>query len=382
MEKKKYILAFIFLFICLTCLPTTAYAQEANLSLQDALDIAYKKSLDLRQAELDVNKSQIDRDKLAEVINYIPGQGLVYPEIQQLINTYQQAEIGLSARKKARDEKTREITVEVINAYTDVIKAHNTMEQARIALEDMRKKAKVQKIARGAGYISNVDYDRAILGEDQLQAQYNQARSQYKGAVAALGTILGQGPGWTPTISSRAVLSQYERSALDLDISRGLSQSIAVYSQGAMVDIEKTKQGWIIPNLSSEMKNITLETEEIKYEQVKRQIRERIENLYYGIDSLEDQIAVAEQLCVTAEKDYEIAKLRNQLGLIPEISILPGADSLATARLECENAKLKLENARASLAQYKAQYAFLTGQQVYSDADWSGVNSGQTAGIK
>ena len=112
--------------------------------------------------------------------------------------------------------------------------------------------------------------------------------------------------------------------------------------------------------------NITLETEEIKYEQVKRQTRERIESLYYGIDSLEDQIAVAEQLCVTAEKDYEIAKLRNQLGLIPEISILPGADSLAAAKLECENARLKQENARASLAQYKAQYAFLTDSR-FSD---------------
>ena len=49
--------------------------------------------------------------------------------------------------------KAREITVQVINAYTDVIKAYNTMEQARLALEDMQKKAKVQKIARGRVYI-------------------------------------------------------------------------------------------------------------------------------------------------------------------------------------------------------------------------------------
>lgn len=382
MKGRKYIFAVTFVFIYLISLPTKVYAEGNNISLQDALDIAYKNSLDLRKAQLDVDKSQLERDKLAEEVYYMPGQGLVLPQVQQFMNIYQQAEIALSANKKIRDEKVKGITAQVISAYTEVIKAYNTMEQAGLVLEDMQKKAKIQRIAKGAGCISVIDYEHAVYTEDKLKAQYNLSQSQYKGALAALGTLLGQNAGWTPTISTKAVLSQYDRNALELDISRGISQSIAVYSQGAMVDIEKTKQDWIIPNLTSEMKNITLETEEIKYEQVKRLTRESIENLYYGIDSLEDQIAVAEKHSAIAQKNYEIAKLRNQLGLIPEVSILPGEDSLAAARLECENATLSLENARATLAQYKAQYAYLTGQQVYNAGDWTDETPVETANAK
>ena len=162
---------------------------------------------------------------------------------------------------------------------------------------------------------------------------------------------------------------------MGIEISRGLSESRDVWSAEAQLKIEESQQPFLIPGLSSKMQNLNLELAQVDYEKSKRDTRSSIEQLYYTLDTMEGQIAVAEKAYETAAKDVKMAELRYNLGLIAR-------SALSTAQVAEVNARTNLENARASLAQYKAQYALLTGQQVYSADDWSDATPVETANVK
>ena len=74
--------------------------KKTPLSINEALDIAYQKNIDLDKATLDVEKAQINADDAAKQITYIPSGGMVSSSYQQVVNNWQQAAIDLTSAKK------------------------------------------------------------------------------------------------------------------------------------------------------------------------------------------------------------------------------------------------------------------------------------------
>ena len=66
-------------FMILAITPNIALAQEGDISLtlEQAIDIAYKSNPDLRQADLEIDKAQIQRDDAADLVTSIPGGSLL-----------------------------------------------------------------------------------------------------------------------------------------------------------------------------------------------------------------------------------------------------------------------------------------------------------------
>ncbi len=373
---KKYIRFTIVMSLCMVLLfPSFAYAGEKavhTITLEDTLQIAYSNNPDLRKADLEVEKAQILRDDTREMIDWIPTGGLIYPETQQVFNAYQQAEIGLTTAKKAQASEKDRITQEVITAYTKVLKDFNTMESTRLTLEDLEHQKRIAGMSMGLGLISEMDYQQLESGIKQAEAGYKAAQAAYEGSMASLRYLLGQNASWNPVLSSRAILDTYSRNELSVELSRGTSESILVWTQKALLDIEESKKTWVLPNTSSDMKKVDLHMAEINYEQAKRDVKATIEGLYHGIDAIEGQIQAAESALATAQKELEIAQLKYDIGAIPRYS-MTGTDSLSAAEVAAETARMDLENLKADLAQMKAQFAYLTGQEPYDPNDWGVV---------
>lgn len=373
---KKYIRFTIVMSLCMVLLfPSFAYAGEQTahtMTLEDALQIAYGNNPDLRKADLELEKAQILRDDTRKALDWIPTGGLIYPETQQVFNAYQQAEIGLATAKKAQASEKDRITQEVITAYTKVLKDFNTMESTRLTLEDLEHQKRIAGMSMGLGLISEMDYQQLESGIKQAEEGYKAAQAAYEGSMASLRYLLGQNASWNPVLSSRAILGTYSRNELSVELSRGTSESILVWTKKALLDIEESKKTWILPNTSSDMKKVDLHMAEINYEQAKRDAKATIEGLYHGIDAIEGRIQAAESALATAQKDLEIAQLKYDIGAIPRYS-MTGTDSLSAAEVAAETAKMDLENLKADLAQMKAQFAYLTGQEPYDPNDWGVV---------
>ncbi len=379
MKFKKYILTSI---LCLgLVLSSVSYSYAAAispnnpLSIEQALDKAYKTNPDLRKASLSVKKAEIIRDDAAEMVTWIPTGGMVVPAYQQIMNGYEQAEIGYQTAKKAERTAQDGITYNVVNAYCAAVTNYNNMEIARVKLDDAKRQLTMSSVARAVGTLAEFEYDKAKIGIKQLEEAYELNKAQYEGSISNLRSLLNESKSWQPDLSSRPILAQYKRNELSMEVSRGLSESRDVWSAEAQLKVEESQQPWVIPGLSSKMQNINLELAQVDYEKSKRDTRAAIEQLYYMLDAMEGQIAVAEKAYETTVKDVKMAELKYDLGLIAKIQ-------LSSAQVAEQNARINLENARAGLAQYKAQYALLTGQQVYSADDWNDATPVETPNVK
>ncbi len=378
MRRARYIVITVLIAFCLSFVfpgySGAATNPPANeLTIQQALEKAYKSNPELRKAELNVEKADLIREDMADLIDYkIPYGGyLVVPEVQQLISGYQSAEIAWKTAKKAAKTTRDKITMDVVEAYARAIASYNDKEVTRHLIQEAHQQMKMRKVANQVGFMADFDYQKAETGTKQLEEQHNFQQAQYDGAIATLRSLLGQNESWEPTLTSRAILTNYERADVDLEISRGLNQAVDVYRTEAELEMEKSQEKWIIPGISSDMQGVNTGLKETEYEQAKRNTRATIQQLYYAIDSLEGQIVAAEMAYDTAKRDRELAEIKYEIGLIPYAAITPEGDNLLSSRTTEEKARMGIESLKATLAEYKAKFAFFTGRQVYEDGDWS-----------
>lgn len=375
MRYIRYI-SLIMILICGLSFSIPAFADAAdtasqsnNLSIQQALDQAYKNNPELKKANLTVDQTRIQKEDAAEVVEFIPGAGLVMPEVQSVVNGYQLAEISYTTARKAAESAQYKVSMDVVNAYTSAVKNYNSMEVARINLAQAKEQMSARELAKSVGMVADFDYEQAKTSIQQLEEQYKYQKSQYDGSIASLRSVLGQSDSWTPNLTSKPVITSYKRNDLSLELSRGLSRSAAVWSAQAQMDMQKSKEAWIIQGTTSEMQQINSGLKSADYEQAKRDTQAQIQQLYFGIDSLEGQIAASQKAYETAKKNSELGELKFQLGMIPRVST-SGGESSYSLKHSLETAALNLESLKATLAQSKAQFAYLTGQTVYETADW------------
>jgi outer membrane protein TolC len=376
---KKFLVTWV-VIVCLAAtfffLPDPAVAANDNsetLTIQQALNIAYSKNPSLRKSNLEVEKYQLLQEQAVKGVTWIPTGGLSDPSYQEIVNHYQQVTIGLDTAKKARDAQQQALTKDVISAYIKALKNYNEVQKLNLQFKNTESLVRIGGIARTVGSMSNHDYETADTGLAQLREALEAQKAAYDASVAELRSILGEADQWKPVLTSRAILNQYKREDLATEISRAIDASVLTLEAKSKYDLEKSKERWIIPNVTSEMKDVDLEVAGINYEQTKRDAKATIEGLYYGIDALEGQIQAAESALAIAQKDLEIAQLKYDIGAIPRYS-MTGTDSLSAAEVAAETARMDLENLKADLAQMKAQFAYLTGQTPYDPGDWTIVD--------
>lgn len=376
--RGKYTVFFIvMIFTLCICSPLSA-ASEPNtktLTIQNALDLAYKNNTDLKKAQLDLENAQDSADDASEGIYYIPTNGLVLPTVQSQVNGYQQAQIALAAAKKTVTASKSSLAYNVVKAYNDVITANNDVESTRMDLAESKEQKRVASLSKDLGLTTQLDYetltDNITAAEEGLKAK----EEQYKLKCTALALLLGEEQNWQPTLASRAILSQYPREALSLEMGRSVSESILILQKQSQYEIEQSKTQWILPNIDSDTQLRNVEIAGIDLEQAKDDARTTIEQLYYAINATEKQVAINRDTLNRAERDLKIGELKYSLGMLPKISLSSTGESITSLRNDAVDARLDVENSCADLATYKAQFAYITGNTVFEDKDWSSANS-------
>ncbi len=376
MSLKKYVVTSMILIYLLTLfLPfsaATAAAESEILTIQDALNMAYKNNPDFAKSGYEVERAEEMRNNAADAVIYgIPAGGIVLPDYQKVINMYEQAEISLHTAKKAQTAEKERISKEVIESYTAAVKSYNDMEKLNLSIQEMKEQKRIGSLAREVGISSAYEYTKLTSSIEQMEQSYIGVKNNYLRNIADLGALLGKSENWQPKLTSKSVLNTYDRNELSTELSRGLSESILVWTKKTLLDIEESKQKWIMPNANSTIQKLDLNIAGVDYQQAQRTARSSIEQLYYGIDALEARISAAEVANNQAQQDLKMAQVKYDLGIIPNFSIIPRSESLTTAKLAAEEAQIELDNLRLDLVNMKAQFAYLTGQIVYDQKDWN-----------
>jgi outer membrane protein TolC len=350
---------------------TTAVTSVPGLTIEAAVQLAFKSDPDVKKAELNVEQAQIARDELAQHVDWIPTGGMVLPAYQELFNTFQQAEISLGVAKKVQATQKDLVAKNVIAAYNQVIKDKNNLDLARLSLEQLRKQTAVRETSKDLGMISSFDWQTIERGLKQAEEGVKAAEATYRSSCLALNALMGQSKDKTYELVNRPVVEKIHKNSLDQEYSRATNDAVLVWRAEQMLAIELSKQPWVLPNVSSDLSRILLEQAQVDYEKSKRDARLTIESLYYGIDALERQIQVVKETYNLAQDKLRMAEIKYRVGTLPLLSISPGQEDLMSARVEAEKARAELENLRADLAKLKADFYYVTGRNVYESADWS-----------
>ena len=362
-------------FIAITLVmanPLVAKAAVEELSIADAVAIATSKNPEVTSLKLQVDRANILRDDAADLVTFFStGQLLVNPEGQMLVNNYEQLTIQLKTLKKQLESEQGRVEKDVVNAYTAALMAANDMEATKLTLAEMDQQKKLFDLAQGLGMVSTFDHNTLLRKVEQLEDGLKIQEKQYAASIATLRALLNQSSDWDPVLTSQPVLREYPRQSLATEFTRAADQSVLMLGAQTARDLEQIKVYW--PSFDGQdayMDQIQRNVKDLEYEKTKRDTYATVEQLYHGMDALEMQIGLSQKQLEEKQRDLGLKQLRYDLGMIPLRSMQPGVETLESAQNAVTKAQLELKSLQAGLAANKANYAYLTGQTVYSKTDW------------
>lgn len=362
-------------FIAITLVmanPLVAKAAVEELSIADAVAIATSKNPEVTSLKLQVDRANILRDDAADLVTFFsPDQLLVNPEGQMIVNSYEQLTIQLKTLKKQLESEQGRVEKDVVNAYTAALMAANDMEATKLTLAEMDQQKKLFDLAQGLGMVSTFDHNTLLRKVEQLEDGLKIQEKQYAASIATLRALLNQSSDWDPVLTSQPVLREYPRQSLATEFTRAADQSVLMLGAQTARDLEQIKVYW--PSFDGQdayMDQIQRNVKDLEYEKTKRDTYATVEQLYHGMDALEMQIGLSQKQLEEKQRDLGLQQLRYDLGMIPLRSMQPGAETLESAQNAVTKAQLELKSLQAGLAANKANYAYLTGQTVYSKTDW------------
>jgi outer membrane protein TolC len=362
-------------FIAITLVmanPLVAKAAVEELSIADAVAIATSKNPEVTSLKLQVDRANILRDDAADLVTFFsPDQLLVNPEGQMIVNSYEQLTIQLKTLKKQLESEQGRVEKDVVNAYTAALMAANDMEATKLTLAEMDQQKKLFDLAQGLGMVSTFDHNTLLRKVEQLEDGLKIQEKQYAASIATLRALLNQSSDWDPVLTSQPVLREYPRQSLATEFTRAADQSVLMLGAQTARDLEQIKVYW--PSFDGQdayMDQIQRNVKDLEYEKTKRDTYATVEQLYHGMDALEMQIGLFQKQLEEKQRDLGLQQLRYDLGMIPLRSMQPGVETLESAQNAVTKAQLELKSLQAGLAANKANYAYLTGQTVYSKTDW------------
>ena len=352
--------------------PLVAKAAVEELSIADAVAIATSKNPEVTSLKLQVDRANILRDDAADLVTFFsPDQLLVNPEGQMIVNSYEQLTIQLKTLKKQLESEQGRVEKDVVNAYTAALMAANDMEATKLTLAEMDQQKKLFDLAQGLGMVSTFDHNTLLRKVEQLEDGLKIQEKQYAASIATLRALLNQSSDWDPVLTSQPVLREYPRQSLATEFTRATDQSVLMLGAQTARDLEQIKVYW--PSFDGQdayMDQIQRNVKDLEYEKTKRDTYATVEQLYHGMDALEMQIGLFQKQLEEKQRDLGLQQLRYDLGMIPLRSMQPGVETLESAQNAVTKAQLELKSLQAGLAANKANYAYLTGQTVYSKTDW------------
>ncbi len=365
-------MALIIVFALALLVPAAAYASEEPLSIDAAVELAQAKNPQVTSLKLQVDRANILRDDAADLVTFFsPGNLLVNPDGQMLVNNYEQLTIQLKTMKKQLDIEQRRVEKEVVSAYAGAVMATNDMKATRLTMEEMKQQARLYDLGRNIGVISLYDHNTFLRKMEQLEDKLAMQEKQYDSSIASLRGLLHQGTEWKPVLTSQPVITKHPRQRLETEFIRATEESVMILGAETAVELERIKVYW--PKFEGQdayMDEIQRNVKELEYEKTKRDMRSTVEQLYWGMDALETQIELSQKVLEEKQRELKLKELKYELGLIPLRSMQPGVETLETAQNDVTRAQIDYNNLQAKLAANKANYGYITGQTVYSKLDW------------
>ena len=346
---KSKVLSLVMLFVILLSGTHTASAQDKKvykLSLQEAIDMALQEDPAFMSA--DVKIQDAERQLIQARKNHKDMQGVAV-RVSQGISSFalqrgyyvKQAEIGVESAKREKEQKISNSAYSLTQQYYGVKLSERVLESAKTALSMATDNLSTLQMQFSMGLVAENDVENAKLSVKRAEASLNQLERNLKLAQMSLAASLYiedeefeliltddiEYQEFTADDTKKAMETRYDVFMLDsalsqaeflLDISDLYGLSSAEYSSAKAALIQS----------------------EVTSRYSKKMIGISINSSYNAILDARDNVLIAEDNLLLKQKDYNVAKIQYDLGLITNTQLTAVMNNVTTAQTELDNAKL------------------------------------------
>lgn len=349
---KSKVLSLVMLFVILLSGTHTASAQDKKvykLSLQEAIDMALQEDPAFMSA--DVKIQDAERQLIQARKNHKDMQGVAV-RVSQGISSFalqrgyyvKQAEIGVESAKREKEQKISNSAYSLTQQYYGVKLSERVLESAKTALSMATDNLSTLQMQFSMGLVAENDVENAKLSVKRAEASLNQLERNLKLAQMSLAASL-----YIEDEEFELILTddiEYQEFTADLadDTKKAMETRYDVF----MLDSALSQAEFMLDisdlyGLSSaeySSAKAALIQSEVTSRYSKKMIGISINSSYNAILDARDNVLIAEDNLLLKQKDYNVAKIQYDLGLITNTQLTAVMNNVTTAQTELDNAKL------------------------------------------
>lgn len=336
---RKVVVAVVLALVLLagSVFPVLAQDNEAEqgLTLEMAIDMALKNSVNLKLADYDVDRSNEVKEKAEQQANITVPPGPITVGVWTVVTNAHLQDLSWRMAQKTRDITWDTVVMSAFQGYIDVLKAQQELANAEKTFEKAALNQKLEEVRHRVGVSSSFTLS-------QVQAQYAAAKAALEAATKGLDTayqnlnyLLGlqadkrlplvDKPQYTPLI----VTDLYST------IERTIADSPATWLKDSSVDMNKMIESiydWSTATEPYAVKQIDVDKAELSATDARAQTRLLLQSLYAAIMNLEVNYVAADLGLKTAQEGLRIQQLMFVTGLGTKAEVLAAEEQVAKAQ--------------------------------------------------
>lgn len=321
---------------------------QRELTMQQAVEMAWNHSSALRAAGYNIEKSKYDRDAAADKVEYTP-TGQASPEAETAFNNLVQADINWQAAKKNYQAQQDSIRLSVYQAYCSILQNQAAVESAQEAVyyAELQYRAAQLSYQVGSGSKWNVQQKQndLVLAKTDLAA----AQKTLEDSYMKFNQLLGLSPDERPQLVEQPAFSPFSVASLEAEVSRVLDESPTVWQ--ARQSVTQAKIALDIYSFSNSEAHTydSMETSVSIAEQNAKSAEEKaaqtVRSLYNSIQQLEQTRAGLLQKLETARNDLLMTEAKFKNGTANKLELAAARHAVVQARkslldTDCQHAIL------------------------------------------
>jgi hypothetical protein len=328
----------------------SASSQNANgqisgtqlLTYQQALDMAMKNSISLKNAQANIDRSQEVRDNAADNLDYTPigaGSDSSDSAERSALLGLTSADTSLQNAKKQYDVTEDSIAYSVKKSYYEILQDIEKKKLDDLTLDNATTQLQLVTVKNQNGLASDYDLTQAQSAVDTAKAKQQSAQKTLDDANQKFDNLLGLSVDTHYNLEDQPTYEELGNIDLNAHI-----QSILATNPSIWLKEQQVKQAqmgvdlYTFNNSGSDpykAKEIDVTTAKNSLDDAKNQLDQSLRTTYYSIKQSEDQYNILKSSLDTANQAMKIAQAKFDAGMAIK------AD-LTSAQLNVEQLKQQL----------------------------------------
>lgn len=313
---------YVWLTLLLTLILTVpAFAQEntdPSLSLNQAIDKALAHSTTLKNDQLSIDQTEIQRDNAQQAMNYTPIDYDFNPADTNTFKAYYGVDFEYRKNKKKLDSDKRQVVVDVTKAYYEVIKNKSALEEKKVTQAKNLIKLGQTNSKAAVGMATAADRLVAETAVAADNAAIKDASLKLENSYSNLNKLTGQELTCRPILTDSITFTP-SGIKTDEQVLKALNNSYEMWSVNEAAKLAGTMkyfEYWSDIGIKSEAQanNTASDTREA--------MKVQVEELCHGILALEEKYNELDKQAQQLQENLRVIKIQYELGLVTRDAVL------------------------------------------------------------